>query len=63
MGILLPFLSSCWLTASGTTGADAVLVLTEWPEFVNADPEELGRLVRTRTVIDGRNCIDGDRWA
>jgi len=45
------------------TGADAVLVLTEWPEFVSADPVEVGKLVRTLNIVDGRNCLDGDRWA
>jgi UDPglucose 6-dehydrogenase len=60
---IFPTLGYAETAEEAVTGADAVLVLTEWPEFVNADPEELGRLVRTRTVIDGRNCLDGDRWA
>jgi UDPglucose 6-dehydrogenase len=42
--------------------ADVVLVLTEWPEFVVADPEVVGRMVRVRTVIDARNCLDADAW-
>ncbi len=45
------------------TGADAVLVLTEWPEFVNADPVKVGTIVRTKNIVDGRNCLDGERWA
>ncbi len=43
-------------------GADAVLVLTEWPEFVAADPEALARLVASPTVIDARNCLDAGAW-
>ncbi|HEU0205346.1 MAG TPA: UDP-glucose/GDP-mannose dehydrogenase family protein [Pseudolysinimonas sp.] len=42
--------------------ADVLLVLTEWPEFLTADPELIGRLVRTRTLIDARNCLDADAW-
>lgn len=43
--------------------ADAVLVLTEWREFVELDPTELGDTVRAKVVVDGRNCLDADRWA
>ena len=42
--------------------AELLLVLTEWPEFLEADPDAVGRLVRTRHVIDGRNCLDADAW-
>jgi UDPglucose 6-dehydrogenase len=60
---IFPTLGYAESADEAVAGADAVLVLTEWPEFVNADPEDLGRLVRTRTVIDGRNCLDAERWA
>ncbi|WP_262405983.1 UDP-glucose/GDP-mannose dehydrogenase family protein [Protaetiibacter sp. SSC-01] len=43
-------------------GADVVLLLTEWREFLDADPVELGALVRTRTIIDARTKLDVDRW-
>ncbi len=39
-----------------------LLVLTEWPEFLAADPETVGRMVRTRTIIDARNCLDAEAW-
>jgi UDPglucose 6-dehydrogenase len=42
------------------TGADAVLVVTEWPEYVGLDWARVGSLVRRRLVVDGRNCIDAD---
>ena len=42
--------------------ADAVLVLTEWPEFVELDPAELAETVRAKVVVDGRNCLDASRW-
>ena len=43
-------------------GADVVLVLTEWPEFVNASPAAIADLTRGRTVIDARNCLDAAAW-
>lgn len=42
--------------------ADAVLVLTEWREFVELDPTGLAAFVRAKVVVDGRNCLDADRW-
>ena len=42
--------------------ADAVLVLTEWAEFVDLDPDLLADTVRTKVVVDGRNCLDVGRW-
>ena len=42
--------------------ADLVLVLTDWPEFGEADPEVLGKAVAHRRVVDGRNVLDPARW-
>jgi UDPglucose 6-dehydrogenase len=42
--------------------ADAVLVLTEWREFVELDPDELTQTVRAKVIVDGRNCLDVKRW-
>ena len=43
-------------------GAEVLLVLTEWSEYQQLDPAAIGALVQTRTVIDGRNCLDVERW-
>ena len=43
-------------------GADVVLLLTEWPQYVQADPAALGALVRRRHVVDGRNALDPASW-
>jgi UDPglucose 6-dehydrogenase len=43
-------------------GADVTLLLTEWQEFREADPEELGRAVAQRHILDGRNALDPERW-
>ncbi|TFV58185.1 UDP-glucose/GDP-mannose dehydrogenase family protein [Mycobacterium sp. PS03-16] len=44
------------------SGADIVMILTEWKHFVALDPSALGEVVRRRTVIDGRNCLDPVAW-
>ncbi len=44
------------------TGADVVLLLTEWREYCELDPEALGAIVRTRQILDGRNALDPARW-
>lgn len=42
--------------------ADAVLVLTEWSEFVGMHPDDLSTAVRTKVIVDGRNCLDVGMW-
>ncbi len=44
------------------TDADVLLLLTEWPEFVDADPGQLGKVVAQRNIADGRSALDPDRW-
>ncbi|HEY0718505.1 MAG TPA: UDP-glucose/GDP-mannose dehydrogenase family protein [Streptosporangiaceae bacterium] len=44
------------------TDAEVTLLLTEWQEFCEADPEELGKAVAQRNIVDGRNALDADRW-
>ena len=43
-------------------GADVTLVLTEWRQFRELEPADLDRVVRQRSIIDGRNCLDRDKW-
>jgi UDPglucose 6-dehydrogenase len=42
--------------------ADVLLLLTEWREFVDADPGVLGKIVAQRNIADGRSVLDADRW-
>ena len=44
------------------TGAQLVLVLTEWSEFASLDPVSLRETVDRPTVIDGRLLLDRDKW-
>ncbi|SEU36990.1 UDP-glucose dehydrogenase family protein [Nonomuraea wenchangensis] len=43
-------------------GAHVVLLLTEWQEFVDLDPEQLGGVVAARRIVDGRNALDAETW-
>ncbi|KRC65960.1 UDP-glucose 6-dehydrogenase [Aeromicrobium sp. Root236] len=43
-------------------GAELVLLLTEWQEFVDLDPTALGALVDSRRILDGRNALDPAAW-
>ncbi len=43
-------------------GAHVVLLLTEWREFIELDPEELGGVVAERKIVDGRNALDPEIW-
>jgi UDPglucose 6-dehydrogenase len=39
-------------------GADGLVIVTEWQEFRNPDFEVAKRLLRQRTIFDGRNLYD-----
>ncbi|MAG14841.1 MAG: UDP-glucose 6-dehydrogenase [Dehalococcoidales bacterium] len=41
-------------------GADALLVLTEWDRFKNADIKHMKSLMKTHVIIDGRNIYPPD---
>ena len=59
---LFPTLNYATSALEACERADAVLVLTEWDEFVDLDPAALESVVRTKVVVDGRNCLDLRRW-
>jgi UDPglucose 6-dehydrogenase len=41
-------------------GADACVVVTEWPEFAQLDWHRVAKLMQGQVVIDGRNLLDPD---
>lgn len=43
-------------------GSDLVLVLTEWRQYAALDPRAAAAVVRSRTIIDARGCIDAEAW-
>jgi UDPglucose 6-dehydrogenase len=59
---LWPDLTYAATAEEACTGADVVLLLTEWPQYTGLDPAALGRITRGRTIIDGRNVLDPATW-
>lgn len=47
---------------SACAGADVLAVLTEWPVFSGVDALSVGKLMRHRRVVDGRNLLDREKW-
>jgi UDPglucose 6-dehydrogenase len=41
---------------------DAILIATEWPEFASLNPTVIGKIVRSKHIIDARNILDADLW-
>jgi UDPglucose 6-dehydrogenase len=39
-------------------GADAVVIVTEWPEFAELDFQEMKRRLNTPLIVDGRNMLN-----
>jgi UDPglucose 6-dehydrogenase len=48
--------------AAAVMDADVVVLLTEWQEFRDADPVDIGTLVHERRIVDGRHALDADRY-
>ncbi|MCV7242543.1 UDP-glucose/GDP-mannose dehydrogenase family protein [Mycobacterium mantenii] len=59
---LFPTLNYAVSVEEACERADAVLVLTEWRQFVDMDPDDLADRVRARVIVDGRACLDVARW-
>jgi UDPglucose 6-dehydrogenase len=57
-----PELTMADTAAGAVEDAQLLMVLTDWPEFTDADPAALGGHTAARTVIDGRRCLDAARW-
>ncbi|MGW9631952.1 UDP-glucose dehydrogenase family protein [Agromyces sp. NPDC055520] len=49
-------------TREALSGADLVILATEWSEYRALDPEAAARLVGERRIIDGRNVLDPAAW-
>lgn len=47
----------CGSVAECTKGADAVAVVTDWPEFITQDFRKVASWMRGKHVFDGRNCL------
>ncbi|MEI8237864.1 MAG: UDP-glucose/GDP-mannose dehydrogenase family protein [Actinomycetota bacterium] len=43
-------------------GAELLVVLTEWPDFIRVHPSDVAARMPGRVVVDGRNLLDRDVW-
>jgi UDPglucose 6-dehydrogenase len=59
---IFPTLEYAESAVAACRNADVVLHLTEWAEFREIDPAELGEVVAQRNIVDGRNCLDVEAW-
>lgn len=44
------------------TGAEVTMLLTEWKQFRDMDPETTKNLVKSPVIVDGRNVLDPKTW-
>jgi UDPglucose 6-dehydrogenase len=44
-------------------GADCIALVTEWPEYLHMNWNEVRHLVNRPLIVDGRNCLDRDEMA
>jgi UDPglucose 6-dehydrogenase len=56
--MLVPGLEVVDTALGAVTGADAIALLTEWPECVALPWDTVASLVDGRVIVDGRNAID-----
>jgi UDPglucose 6-dehydrogenase len=57
---LLPKVEMSSSALAAVDGADAAVLVTEWPEFADLDWAEVGKRMRHPLVVDGRNFLDAD---
>jgi UDPglucose 6-dehydrogenase len=53
--------SYCTLNYDALSGADALIILTEWQPYRRPDLERIRALLRSPVIIDGRNLFDPNR--
>jgi UDPglucose 6-dehydrogenase len=57
---LLPETGMAGSAMEALEGADAAVLVTEWPEFAELDWAAVAARMRTPLVVDGRNFLDAD---
>jgi UDPglucose 6-dehydrogenase len=53
----MPDLQLATSAAEAAAGADAILLVTEWPEFAHQNFEQLRKAMRTAVFFDGRRLL------
>jgi UDPglucose 6-dehydrogenase len=57
-----PQLSFAASVLEAVSGADAIIVVTEWDEYKHLNPIDVLALANGSLVIDGRNCLEPTAW-
>lgn len=57
-----PWIERCSTALEACEGADALAVLTEWPEFATVNPGAVASALSNASVVDGRNVLDINEW-
>ena len=59
---MLPWVQRCDSALEACDGADALAVLTEWPEFAAITPTDVASRLSSPVVVDGRNVLNPQQW-
>jgi UDPglucose 6-dehydrogenase len=59
---MLPWVQRCDSALEACDGADALAVLTEWPEFADVNPADVATRLNNSAVVDGRNVLNPQQW-
>ena len=57
-----PWIQRCASALEACDGADALAVLTEWPEFSTVAPQNVRERLNQPAVVDGRNVLNPTEW-
>ena len=57
-----PWISLGSSAEAACDGADVLVVLTEWNEFVHVDPTAVAKVMNRALVVDGRNVLNREKW-
>lgn len=62
-----PYSAYPWISLGSSAegacdGADVLVVLTEWNEFVHVDPTAVAKTMNRTLVVDGRNVLNREKW-
>ncbi len=58
----LPTLEVCKSPLETAQDCDALILCTEWPEYLEVSPQELKEQMRVPLVYDGRNALDAEAF-
>lgn len=55
--------SCCEKKEDALSKADALIILTDWEEYKELEPEKLSQMMRGNTIVDSRNILDHELFS